>query len=67
MKLHEVLSKVVTDYMNVSVKGNNEYSKEWKIEKGSFDYSFIPDEELNAKVIMIIPYYSKLSIIIDKY
>lgn len=67
MKLHELLSKIITDYMTVSVRGNSEYSTIWKIEKGSFDYSFIPDEELNAKVIMIIPYYSELSIIIDKY
>lgn len=67
MKLYEVLSKIVTDYMTVSIRGNSEYSNIWKIEKGNFDYSFIPNEELNAKVIMIVPYYSELSIIIDKY
>lgn len=67
MILEDLLRKINNEYVDVFIKGMNEYSEVWKIDKGKSDFSYIPDKELKSKVYMITPYHDKLEIIIEKY
>lgn len=67
MQLEDLLRKINNEYVNIFIKGMSEYSEVWKIDKGKNDFSYIPNNELKSKVYMIIPYYDRLEIIIDKY
>ena len=68
MTVKDLLSITCTDYQEIRI---NEYinseatGNKWIIEKGSHYARIIPEEILNREVIVIVPYYSGISVEIE--
>lgn len=69
MKVCELISKIVDSYVDIAI---NEYKRlehtgrRYIIEKHSSDFTHIPEDVWNAEVNMIVPYYDRISIEIEK-
>ena len=68
MKVCELISKMVDRYVDIAIneyKGMEHTGRRHIIEKHSNDYTNIPEDMWNAEVSMIIPYYDRISIVIE--
>lgn len=69
MKVCELISKIVDSYVDIAIneyKGFEHTGRRYIIEKHSGDFTHIPEDVWNAEVNMIVPYYDRISIEIEK-
>lgn len=69
MKVCELISKIVDSYVDIAIneyKGLEHTGRRYIIEKHSSDFTHIPEDVWNAEVNMIVPYYDRISIEIEK-
>ena len=69
MKVCELISKIVDSYVDIAIneyKGLEHTGRRYIIEKHSSDFTHIPEDVWNAEVNMIVPYYDRISIEIER-
>lgn len=69
MTVGELISKIPDSYVELAIneyKGLEHTGRRYIIEKHSTDYTHIPEDIWGKEVAMIIPYYDRISIEIEK-
>lgn len=69
MTVGELISKIPDSYVELAIneyEGAEHTGRRYIIEKHSTDYKHIPEDVLNKEVKIIVPYYDRISIEIEK-
>lgn len=69
MTVGELISKIPDSYVELAIneyEGVEHTGRRWIIEKHSTVYTHVPEEIWNKEVEMIIPYYNRISIEVEK-
>jgi hypothetical protein len=69
MKVRDLLTIIADSYQRIEIKeykNSNFTGREWTIEPHQMILKNIPVDILNKEISMIVPYYSYISILIEK-
>ena len=69
MTVGELISKIPDSYVELAINeydGLDHTGRRYTIERHSTDYTHIPEDIWNKEVRMIVPYYDRISIEVEK-